>query len=312
MRESAQHSASVLARPRAAEPWLPVKALTNVLFLAAAVGLVAALWVFVSLDGWTYYQTPLRVRGYAKAHHLLRPSGSAGHLLGIVGFGIVTLTLLYTLRKHWAPLRKIGTAKGWLEAHIFCGLLGPILITLHTSFKFNGIISVAYWSMALVVGSGFVGRYLFVRIPKTLRGTEVSLQELEARAAELKATLADATLSIKLLRRIEAFESEALPPRQAEPGYAAALFGGFSFRRRLARLRREIAASGMAPEMLHDALDIVSERAELLRRIAFLDRTKKLFSLWHVVHKPLVWVMFGIGALHVALALYMGYSFVRF
>jgi hypothetical protein len=29
-------------------------------------------------------------------------------------------------------------------------------------------------------------------------------------------------------------------------------------------------------------------------------------------HKPLVWVRFGIGALHVALALYLGYSFVRF
>lgn len=312
MPDTVQRPVPALARPRAAEPWLSVKALTNVLFLAAAVGVVAALWVFVSLDGWTYYRTPLGVRGYAKAHRLLRPSGTTGHLLGIVGFGIVSLTLVYTLRRHWAPLRKIGTTKGWLEAHIFCGLVGPILITLHTSFKFNGIISVAYWSMFLVVASGFVGRYLFVRIPKTLRGTELSLQELEGRAAELKAALADTTLPLGLVRKIEVFEAEALPSRGAPSGFAGALFGGFAFRRRLGALRREISASGMAPEMLHDALEVVNERAELLRRIAYLDRTKKLFAAWHVFHKPLVWVMFGIGALHVALALYLGYSFVRF
>ena len=64
--------------------------------------------------------------------------------------------------------------KTWLEVHIFCGIVGPVLVTFHTSFKFNGIVSVAYWSMVAVVLSGFVGRYLYVRIPRSLRGIELT------------------------------------------------------------------------------------------------------------------------------------------
>ena len=60
--------------------------------------------------------------------------------------------------------------------------MGPVLVTLHTAFKFNGIVSIAYWSMVLVVLSGFVGRYLYVRVPKTLRGTELSHSRSSTRA----------------------------------------------------------------------------------------------------------------------------------
>ena len=39
--------------------------------------------------------------------------------------------------------------------HLFCGVVGPVLVTFHTSFKFNGLVSVAYWSMVIVMLSGF-------------------------------------------------------------------------------------------------------------------------------------------------------------
>ena len=43
--------------------------------------------------------------------------------------------------------------------------------------------------MVVVVLSGFVGRYLYVRIPKTLRGVELSAADLEARVAEIREPL---------------------------------------------------------------------------------------------------------------------------
>ena len=81
-------------------------------------------------------------------------------------------------------------SKTWLEVHLFCGIVGPVLITFHTSFKFNGIVSAAYWSMVTVVLSGFIGRYLYVRIPRSIRGNELTRAELDARADELKDELA--------------------------------------------------------------------------------------------------------------------------
>ena len=46
----------------------------------------------------------------------------------------------------------------------------------------------------------------------------------------------------------------------------------------------------------------------LLRRIAYLKKTRKLFDLWRVYHKPLAILMALIVALHVAIVVYLGYG----
>ena len=49
------------------------------------------------------------------------------------------------------------------------------------------------------------------------------------------------------------------------------------------------------------------EPASVTRQASLLSITKSAFDVWHVFHMPLVYVMFGIVVLHVALALYLGY-----
>lgn len=284
------------------------RALLDVVVLASLSGVLVALWLFFAHDAWNYYTTPLTVRGYAREHHFLRPSGLGGHLLGVVGTLFLFSTLAYLARRRVKRLAKVGAVPRWLEVHIFCGVFGPILVTLHTSFKFNGIVSVAYWSMALVVLSGFVGRYLYVRIPKTIRGEEMSRAELEERAAEMKARLAETTLPMALWSRIEEEESVLLSAAGRQRTLVARLREVLAARRRASRLRRQIRASGLNRHLLHDALALAHERAVLLRRIARLERTRKLFQLWHVFHRPLVWVMFFVFFIHAGVAIYFGYT----
>ncbi len=296
----------VESRRKTREPLLPAGSLLSAVALAILAGILVAIWVLWYQHGWDYYLTPIGVRGYSKMHKALRPSGAIGNLLGIVGTLVMFSTLLYVARKRIRPLRKLGKMKGWLEFHVFCGLFGPILITFHTSFKFNGIISVAYWSMVLVVLSGFVGRYLYVRIPKTIRGQELSREEIEQRVRDLKAQLAETTLPVHLLLRIEEVEQDLAPKENRT--FVQLIADGFRARRMLATLRKEIRHAGLSRELLHDALDVVHERAVLVRRIAHLKRTRQLFQMWHVFHQPLVWVMFLIFAIHLAVALYFGYT----
>ena len=274
--------------------------LSHALALAFLVSLGLVAFVFFRLGGWEYYFAPAATRGYVPAHKLLRPAGRAGEMFGIAGLLIMCMTLVYAVRKKFRGLSRIGTTKTWLEIHIFCGLVGPVLVTLHTAMKFNGVVSIAYWSMVLVVLSGFIGRYLYVRIPKTLRGTEVSLEELDVRAIELKAQLAAEGLPTTLLRRIEEFEQGS-----RSGGF---LFGDLKLRRGLAGLHRELSAAGIAPARLIAADGVIRERATLLRRIATLDTSKKLFHLWHVFHKPFVYLMLVIAVAHVAVAMYFGYA----
>ena len=96
-----------------------------------------------------------------------------GHSIGIVGFVFMLMTeTLYSFRKRSRSV-KWGKMSNWLQFHIFTGLVGPYMVLLHTSWKFNGIAGVTTLFTVIIVVSGFVGRYIFTRIPRTLDGLEI-------------------------------------------------------------------------------------------------------------------------------------------
>ncbi len=96
-----------------------------------------------------------------------------GHSIGIFGFILMLMTeTLYSLRKRTRSARW-GRMSTWLQFHIFTGLVGPYMVLLHTSWKFNGIAGVTTLFTVIIVVSGFIGRYIFTRIPRTLDGLEI-------------------------------------------------------------------------------------------------------------------------------------------
>lgn len=102
------------------------------------------------------------------------PAGELfGHGLGILGFILMLMTeTLYSLRKRSRRL-KWGKMSRWLQFHIFTGLVGPYMVLLHTSWKFNGIAGVTTLFTIVIVISGFIGRYIYTRIPRTVDGLEI-------------------------------------------------------------------------------------------------------------------------------------------
>ncbi len=96
-----------------------------------------------------------------------------GHTLGILGFILMLMTeTLYSLRKR-SRSAAFGRMSTWLKFHIFMGLVGPFMVLLHTSWKFNGLAGVATLLTFIIVFSGFVGRYIFTRVPRNLDGLEI-------------------------------------------------------------------------------------------------------------------------------------------
>jgi hypothetical protein len=270
-------------------------------FLVSA---ATTVWILAFMGGWSYYRTPLAIRAYSESHAWLRPSGPIGQTLGVAGAALMLVPFLYMARKRIRAMRGAGTLGGWLELHLFCGVAGPVLITLHTSFKFNGIVSTAYWSMVLVMLSGFVGRYLYVRIPRSIRGAELTRAELDARAADLQDAIAGAVRSAPLAQRLDAFQRDVLPQHLT---FLDLLFGEVTLTRRLRGLEIELARAGLPDELRGEVLGLTTERALMMRRTAYLQRTRKLFDLWHVFHLPLVYLMLIIVVAHVGVALYLGY-----
>ena len=96
-----------------------------------------------------------------------------GHGLGILGFVLMLMTeILYSLRKRTRSA-SWGKMASWLQFHIFTGLVGPYMVLLHTSWKFNGLAGVTTLFTLIIVVSGFIGRYIYTRIPRTLDGLEI-------------------------------------------------------------------------------------------------------------------------------------------
>jgi hypothetical protein len=273
--------------------------------IVVAVGL--AIWIVFWLGGLDYYTTPLAVRGYASAHRLLRPSGPAGQTFGLIGTVMMLAPFLYMARKRIKRLKGAGSASVWLEVHLFCGIVGPVLVTFHTSFKFNGIISAAYWSMVLVVLSGFVGRYLYVRIPRSIRGQELTRAELDARAETLKEEVSRTVVDPAVLGLVQSFERVAVPSSGGGRSFVDLFFGEVVLGRKLRRLDQSLERGGVPPHQRTRITSLAAERALVLRRTAYLLQTKKLFDLWHVFHLPLVYLLLLIAVGHIAIVLYLGY-----
>ena len=121
-------------------------------------------------------------------HAIPAAGGFFGHLIGVIGFLLMLMTeVLYSLRKrsrkgHW------GSMESWLQFHIFTGLVGPYMVLLHTSWKFNGLAGATTLLTIIIVISGFIGRYIYTRIPRTLEGAEITDPGEHAHAVTLART----------------------------------------------------------------------------------------------------------------------------
>jgi hypothetical protein len=108
-----------------------------------------------------------------------------GHLLGILGFILMLLTeTLYSIRKR-SRVARWGPMAAWLQFHIFTGLVGPYMVLLHTSWKFNGLAGATTLLTGIIVVSGFIGRYIYTRIPRSIDGAELDSPASQLQAAAL-------------------------------------------------------------------------------------------------------------------------------
>jgi hypothetical protein len=58
---------------------------------------------------------------------------------------------------------------------------------------------------------------------------------------------------------------------------------------------------------LEFAIQTARKQASLSKRILFLSRTKQVFNLWHVVHRPFSYSFAILAILHIVVVLGMGY-----
>jgi hypothetical protein len=281
---------------------------------------VAALLIGILAYGLAYYPIPLEERGNSPLHNLLRPSGAIGLRLGQLGFALMLLVYLYGLRKRWLWLRMMGNTRHWLDFHILMGIAAPLLITFHSSFKFQGLAGVAFWVMWVVVMSGFVGRYFYGQIPRSLNAAELSMKELETTQATLAARLAMQRFvtgrDLAPLFRIPSFEE--VQRMSLVGALTKMLLLDLARPFHVSRLRRKslnfwqvlLSFGGMLPIAnpdLEEVIATVRRQSWISMKIGFLGKAHAVFHLWHIIHRPFSYSLAVLALLHIVTALLLGY-----
>jgi hypothetical protein len=243
--------------------------------------------------------------GWKVAHgKYYKPGEGLGYNLGLAG-GLMMLTLLlYSARKHLTFMQGLGKLKYWFQIHMTLGVIGPVLVIFHTTFRLGSTnASIAFYCMLLVAGSGLIGRFVYTRIHKGLYGSRSSLKDAHS---DLASSQDDVKSKLhffpKVEKKIKYFEFQALEQKR---GFFAGIwfFLSFDVRRMLLawQCKRYIHAKLNADmkDVAADASKLISQYLVKIQSVAQFKKFEQIFSAWHVLHIPLMYMMVATAIFHV-------------
>jgi len=253
---------------------------------------------------------------YISTKHLYRPGDDVGYNMGLVGGVIMLLLLLYPLRKRVAIFKNLGAIPTWFSLHMIFGILAPVLIVFHTAFTMRSVnATIALISMLLVSGSGIFGRFFYTKIHNGLYGRQTNLKELQDDMAVAGNENSILGLSPVIEKQLNEFSARTFAVSNSSDvglihfatiGVRAALLSH--------KLSRELhhvvfSKSGekkLSAEQLYRQQQIFQQDKrhinfyiQAVRDVAQFHTYERMFSWWHILHIPMVYLLTFSAIFHV-------------
>ena len=226
---------------------------------------------------------------------------------------MLVLLLTYSFRKRLRILGNSGNIRNWLNFHIYLGISGPIFIILHSSLKLNGLVSISFWSMIAVALSGALGRYLYIQIPRTMDGNELTIEDVKTQLKILSLRIqTDYALDDNVNDRvIQTISGNLYKGSGRVSALRIMLFADILSRRQVKKVKRALrTAKNINKRKLKSLLLLIRQKYLLERRIIFWHAIHELFHYWHVVHKPFAIIMYIIMLVHIGISIWLGYTWI--
>ena len=246
--------------------------------------------------------------------NLITPQYGLGYAFGIIGLICMIVLMLYPLRKRWAFLFLLGHIKIWFKNHMILGIIGPLFILYHANFHLGALNSnVALLSMLVVAASGIFGRFIYSKIHYGLYGQRATILDLKKQIETQKAEIYH---QIEFYPQIRAMLTNLIDDiLNQKVTFLNHFKNVFIIRWRVKLLYWKIWQLTRKAHCLDgrphhgDKEARVEQRQRLLGEIRqiFFQAVKlaeysfysKIFSVWHLLHVPLVWIMFIAIIIHV-------------
>lgn len=239
------------------------------------------------------------------------PSGGTvlGYTLGTIAGVLVVYLSWYGVRRRSFRAR-VGSASGWLSAHVYLGMAVLLIATLHSGLQFGwNVHTITYVLLALVVGTGGWGVYTYARYPNLMirqRGTasrdEVyeQIRELDRRARKLAQPLDPGTRRLveEAVRRTQ-LGGSIWAQLRARDDSAIVIPGNTPLSARIVPNRNQQVLIDKLAELhaaardrtlesrLQELLDVASQKAVMVRRFQKDIQLQGLLQFWLYIHLPL-------------------------
>jgi hypothetical protein len=270
--------------------------------------------------GWTLYLiiiTLLLAIGFLFSNgHPYKPGDVVGYNLGLAGGLMILTLLLYPLRKrirfmkNWAPLPK------WFKWHMAFGILGPALIMFHSVFRIGSInAGVALICMMLVSGSGIFGRFFYTKIHYGLYGRHASQRELQQDLDGTGDVKSIFSFAPDIQRKLQEFRDSVMDSSKSGKrriwNFLTLNLRAKWLSRRLVRVLEDTMYADAnekqwndtqmkrLDELFYQNVNFINTYLMTVRELALFSTYEKLFSLWHIFHVPLVYMLVFSAIWHV-------------
>lgn len=254
------------------------------------------------------------------------PNGGTwlGYTLGAAGTILILWLTAFGLRKR-AYSSTLGSVQGWLSAHVYLGTSLVVIATLHSGLQFGWNVHTLAWALTcLVVASGFVGVWLYLRYPEQMSANRaaqtreqmlaelIDVDRLCARqAAALGGEFPDVIMSNRDRTALggNAFSLLAgrdrsrilLPVHVPGAPQQQQSFPNPSQSRLLDWLGAQIAEStdGERTRQIHELMTLVGARRRLLDRLRRDAQIRAWLEAWLYLHVPATFALLAALLVHI-------------
>ncbi|CZH11438.1 hypothetical protein [Legionella pneumophila] len=223
-------------------------------------------------------------------HTSYRFAGSFwGGVFGVSGSILMLIPLLYLFVKRISFLKNwithyvsMNTLLSW---HIYTGIIGSILVLIHTGHKFNSALGIALTAMTLIVTlSGFIGRYLMGFMTQEIDEKKTILLGLQQQYQIVAQELQESARSKQNIGKLHLMTARFLSWLLEDTALGGQLIKSAEVR----------------------ALCLADAISELEYAIRFHEHFKRLFQKWLTCHIITALVLYVLLGLHVWSGIYFG------
>lgn len=242
---------------------------------------------------------------------LFKTNDDINYWIGVAGAVLMLLLLSYPIRKHFRFLHGWGGIKTWLAVHMIMGVGGPMLILIHSGFRFGSLnAGVALWSMIIVAVSGVIGRFIYTRVNRGLYGEKVGLEELKERSGlEKSGVRSRLSFAPDVEQLLVDFGTKAQSGQLGWRAHSRRVFvlpcqQWFVYLRCVKMLRKPLKQLAVKrswnrhqrAEHRRLARKLVRRYLNAVVRVEQFGAYEWMFSAWHIAHIPFVYIL-GITAI---------------